>query len=109
MTDKNVARAARLDTATLTEDTDLQAGRWLQTSGRLSVSDVDGVFDHDLTPTISSPAAGAALQAAAEQRGTRLRYHLKIDTGMNRLGFRHDNLRRTLPALLASPNLSVTS
>ena len=24
---------------------------------------------------------------------------------MNRLGFRHDNLRRTLPALLASPNL----
>ena len=24
---------------------------------------------------------------------------------MNRLGFRHDNLRRTLPELLASPNL----
>ncbi|HEU5257770.1 MAG TPA: alanine racemase, partial [Vicinamibacterales bacterium] len=32
-------------------------------------------------------------------------YHLKIDTGMNRLGFRHDNLRRTLPELLASSNL----
>ena len=25
--------------------------------------------------------------------GSALRYHLKIDTGMNRLGFRHDNLR----------------
>ena len=24
---------------------------------------------------------------------------------MNRLGFRHDNLRRTVPELLASPNL----
>jgi alanine racemase len=32
-------------------------------------------------------------------------YHLKIDTGMNRLGFRHDNIRRTLPDVLSSPNL----
>ena len=75
--------------------------------GALSVSDLDGVFDHDLTPTISSPAAGEALQAAAAKRGATLHYHLKIDTGMNRLGFRHDNLRRTLPALLASPNLAL--
>ena len=37
----------------------------------------------------------------------RLRYHLKIDTGMNRLGFRFDNLRRTLPELLASQNLEL--
>jgi alanine racemase len=75
--------------------------------GALSVSDVDGVFDHNLTPTISSPAAGAALQEAAAKRKTTLRYHLKIDTGMNRLGFRHDNLRRTLPGLIASANLSL--
>ena len=73
--------------------------------GALSVSDLDGVFDHGLTPTISSPAAGAALQAAALARRTKLHYHLKIDTGMNRLGFRHDNLRRTVPTLLASENL----
>jgi alanine racemase len=75
--------------------------------GALSVSDLDGVFDFDLTPTISSPAAGQALQAGAEKRGATLRYHLKIDTGMNRLGFRHDNLKRTLPALLASKNLAL--
>ena len=75
--------------------------------GALSVSDLDGVFDFDLTPTISSPAAGQALQAEAEKRGATLRYHLKIDTGMNRLGFRHDNLKRTLPALLASKNLTL--
>jgi alanine racemase len=75
--------------------------------GALSVSDLDGVFDHRLTPTISSPAAGAALQAAALARRTTLHYHLKIDTGMNRLGFRHDNLRRTVPQLLASGNLAL--
>lgn len=75
--------------------------------GALSVSDLDGVFDHDLTPTISSPAAGHALQDAAEKRGATLHYHLKIDTGMNRLGFRHDNLKRTLPALLSSRNMTL--
>ena len=32
--------------------------------GALSVSDVDGVFAHALTPTISSPAAGQALSVA---------------------------------------------
>ena len=75
--------------------------------GALTVSDLDGVFDFDLTPTISSPAAGQALQEGAAKRGATLRYHLKIDTGMNRLGFRHDNLKRTLPALLASKNLAL--
>jgi alanine racemase len=75
--------------------------------GAVSVSDLDGVFDHDLTPTISSPATGAALQAAAAARQTTLHYHLKVDTGMNRLGFRHDNLLRTLPPLLDSVNLAM--
>lgn len=75
--------------------------------GALSVSDLDGVFDHDLTPTISSPATGVALQVAAAARKTTLHYHLKIDTGMNRLGLRHDNLLRTLPPLLDSVNLAM--
>jgi alanine racemase len=73
--------------------------------GALSVSDLDGVFEFALTPTISSPSAGRAVQAAAARHRTTLGYHLKVDTGMNRLGFRHDNLRRTLPELLAGENL----
>jgi alanine racemase len=75
--------------------------------GALSVSDLDGLFDCRLTPTISTPGAASAVQAAAVRYKQRLRYHLKIDTGMNRLGFRHDNLRRSLPELLASPNLEL--
>ena len=75
--------------------------------GALSVSDVGGVFSHDLTPTVSSPGAAQALAAASRARGTRLRCHLKIDTGLNRLGFRHDNLRRTLPPLLADDALEI--
>ena len=75
--------------------------------GALSVSDLEGIFSHQLTPTISTPSAARALQAAAARHGVRLACHLKIDTGMNRLGFRHDNLRRTLPEVAASANLDI--
>jgi alanine racemase len=77
--------------------------------GALSVSDLDGLFDCRLTPTISTPGAARAVQAAAARYRQTLRYHLKLDTGMNRLGFRSDNLRRTLPELLASPNLELAA
>ena len=77
--------------------------------GALSVSDVEGIFAYALTPTISTPGAARTLQAAAAQHGVRLRCHLKIDTGMNRLGLRHDNLEFTLPELLASRNLEIVA
>jgi alanine racemase len=75
--------------------------------GALSVSDLDGLFDCRLTPTISTPGAARAVQAAAERYKQRVHYHLKIDTGMNRLGFRFDNLRRTVSELFESQNLEL--
>ena len=90
--------------------------------GALGISDLDGVFEFDLTPTISTPTAAANLAAAAAKRGQTgvrpgsdkgqtgvrpLLCHLKIDTGMNRLGFRHDNLERTLPAIARSEYLRI--
>ncbi len=77
--------------------------------GALGVSDVDGVFEYNLTPTVSTPGAGRSLQAAAAKRNVTLRCHLKIDTGMNRLGLRHDNLEFTLPELIASRNLEIVA
>jgi alanine racemase len=77
--------------------------------GALSVSDLDGLFDCRLTPTISTPGAARAVQAAAAKYRQRLRYHLKIDTGMNRLGFRFDNLGQTLPDVLASDHLDLAA
>ena len=79
------------------------------TFGALGVSDVDGVFEYNLTPTVSTPGAGRSLQAAAAKRNVTLRCHLKIDTGMNRLGLRHDNLEFTLPELIASRNLEIVA
>ena len=76
--------------------------------GAFSLGDLDGLFEGRLTPTVSTPAAARRLQDAAARRGVRLAYHLGIDTGMLRLGLRHDNLARTLPAILAAPNLELT-
>src|SRR5262245_45542395 len=75
--------------------------------GALSVSDLDGVFTHRLTPTISTPSAARALEAAAARHHVSLGCHLKIDTGMNRLGFRHDNVDRTLPEVAGSRHLRI--
>jgi len=96
--------------------------------GALGISDLDGVFEFDLTPTVSTPTAAENLAAAAQKRGqspfpkrdlspfaetangdrsSLLRCHLKIDTGMNRLGFRYDNIARTLPAIAKSEYLAI--
>jgi alanine racemase len=113
-----VARALEDAGADLLACADIEEGLALRAAGvgaeilvfgALSVSDLDGLFDGDLTPTISTPGAAIAVQAAAERYKRRVRYHLKIDTGMNRLGFRFDNLRRTLPSMLASPNLELAA
>jgi alanine racemase len=75
--------------------------------GAVGLGEVGGIFDADLTPTVSTPASAGRLQDAAARRGVRLRYHLGIDTGMHRLGLRHDNLARAMPAVLAAPNLEI--
>lgn len=111
-----VARALEEAGATWLAVADIEEGIELRESGSrarilvfgaLSVSELGGVFEYELTPTIASPSAGRALQTAAAARATRVRYHLKIDTGMHRLGFRHENLPWTLPELLGSPNLEL--
>jgi alanine racemase len=113
-----VARALEEAGADLLACADIEEGAALRNAGvraeilvfgALSVSDLDGLFDCRLTPTISTPGAARAVQGAAAKFKQRIRYHLKIDTGMNRLGFRFDNLRRTLPELLASPNLELAA
>lgn len=111
-----VAGALELAGASMFACADLEEGVVLREAGvtrpilvfgALSVSDLEYVFAHSLTPTVSTPSAARALEAAAAAHGTILGCHLKIDTGMNRLGFRHDNLARTIPEVLASPHLRI--
>ena len=109
-----VARALESAGATMLACADIEEGVQLRETGvrlpilvfgALSISDLNGVFEHQLTPTVSSPSAAHALQMAAAERDMRLHCHLKIDSGMHRFGFRHDNLATTMPPVLESPNL----
>ena len=72
-----IARALEDAGATLLACADIEEGASLREAGvraeilvfgALSVSDLDGLFDCNLTPTISTPGAASAVQAAAATR-----------------------------------------
>ena len=109
-----VAQALEAVGATMLACADIEEGVELRDAGirrpilvfgALSISDLNGIFDYDLTPTVSSPSAARALQDAASARAAPLHCHLKIDTGMNRFGFRYDNLHSMMPEVLGGSHL----
>lgn len=54
--------------------------------------DVDFFFQHQLTPVIYSHSAARALSARAVGLGREIGVHVKVDTGMGRLGLHPDDL-----------------
>jgi len=90
-----VARAAlaagadRLGVATVEEALELrEAGVTapVQLLSEPPASSVDLLLESDIVPTVTTRGFADALGRAAASRGVRARYHLKIDTGMNRIG-----------------------
>ncbi len=63
------------------------------------------LFNHDLTPTLYSLETACRLDRYAREAGRTCPYHLKIDTGMGRLGFRPEELPGVLDALSGKKNL----
>jgi alanine racemase len=57
------------------------------------------LLDYDLTPVIFDLALLKELDAAARERNTATRYHLKVDTGMGRLGVPDESLASFLAEL----------
>ncbi|MET0340928.1 MAG: alanine racemase [Polyangiales bacterium] len=62
---------------------------------------------HDLTLTASSVDKLEAIDACAAQLGVRARVHLKIDTGMERIGVHWYSAERLLEASLRMPHVDV--
>jgi alanine racemase len=56
--------------------------------GTLPADDMDAALAHNLRVTVADLATAAALQRRAAARRRRAVVHLKIDTGMSRMGFR---------------------
>ena len=64
-------------------------------------------FEHDLTLTASSPELLEAAEKMAVSTGRRLRVHLKIDTGMERVGVRDTDAEPFILRSLACSHLDV--
>jgi alanine racemase len=63
---------------------------------------------YDLTPTLFSARAVREVEQAAAERGIEMSVHLKIDTGMNRLGAPWNDLGPLLAALNSAGHLRVS-
>lgn len=67
----------------------------------------DDVIRYRLTPSVFTEPGMGALGDAAERAGTSVSVHLKVDTGLNRLGVPHDRLEEFARALAKEPRLDV--
>ncbi len=65
------------------------------------------LIEHDLTATVSTIEECERLDALARAKDTRIKIHLKIDTGMGRLGIWHTRARALLTAIRATPSLNL--
>ncbi|MDO4493487.1 MAG: alanine racemase [Clostridia bacterium] len=65
------------------------------------------VVRYDLTPAVFTPGQLRALEAAAEEQNKTCSVHLKIDTGMNRIGIKtEEDFLTLLDVLKECPHLS---
>ncbi len=63
------------------------------------------LIEHDITQSVSSAECAAAYSEAAAVEGKALKCHLKIDSGMGRLGFRANNKLDDVAEMLTLPGL----
>jgi len=74
----------------------------------LDASDVDKVVRYRLTPAVYSEAMAQALMEAADRHERCLDVHLKVDTGMGRLGVAPDAVVELARRMEASGRLNLT-
>lgn len=65
------------------------------------------VLNYHLTPVVFQIEKARILNAAAERRGTAVAIHVKVDTGMGRVGVRYDQVREFVDALAPLDHLRV--
>lgn len=65
------------------------------------------VLDLDLTPTVYTEEFGRALSDAAGERKRDVAVHVKLDTGMHRVGVMSDDVPRAIERLAAFPRIQI--
>lgn len=75
--------------------------------GAIVEEEIPRVVQHDISVTVHSPDLLPRLEEEARHRGRLLRIHLKIDTGMGRLGASPGRALDIARAILDSPHLQL--
>ncbi len=70
-------------------------------------SAAEAIIEHRLTPTVATREGALALSRAATEAGVTLGFHLKVDTGMNRIGVRAEDAGDMVALLTALPGLAL--
>lgn len=71
------------------------------------LSGIEAAQKHGLTPVVYSPGTATAVSRAAQGIKKPLSVHLKLDTGMGRLGFLQERWKPALEELLGNPWIRV--
>jgi alanine racemase len=69
--------------------------------------EIDRVIDYDLIPMVFDGELGRSLSDRAHRRNTRVKIHLKFDTGLGRLGVPVEAAREFLEKMRGFPNLDI--
>ena len=75
--------------------------------GLAPADELAAALAYRLTLTVDGPATAEPIARLAARRGVRMPVHLKVDTGMNRLGVRAEEAVEAARALAASPHLDL--
>ncbi len=69
---------------------------------------IKGLIDYNLVGTIGSQETAVAMNGIAKARGTVIEAHIKVDTGMGRYGFAHDDTEGMLQVYKYMDGLALT-
>ncbi|MDR3264579.1 MAG: alanine racemase [Synergistaceae bacterium] len=75
--------------------------------GQASLDSADTTLRHDITCACAEMAYARELSRAAVASGKKGKIHVKINSGMNRLGFRPKDFERSVDALFSLPGLDI--
>jgi len=75
--------------------------------GATFADDAASVFEYNYIPTIFSLDIAKEISAAAVLRGKKTKIHIKVETGMNRLGVACDNVVSLVENILQLPNIEI--
>lgn len=104
------AGADRLAIAIVDEGIELRKAGFtgpIQVLGGTAEAQWEQVVEYDLIQTIFDVRTAYALSRIAQQKGKRVTVHLKIDTGMGRLGVQPEEAGAAAAAIFALPNVDL--